>query len=58
VADRKLPPPKQVFLLFDSQGEWCGTYMSMEAAEDDAWGPRFRPSFTIRTYRLVPREAE
>lgn len=53
---RRKPAPRQLFALFDKDGEWAGTYGSAQAAHDDAWGPRFE-RYTVRKYQLACRRA-
>jgi hypothetical protein len=38
------------YVLYDRTRKRCGVYCSRQCAEDDAWGPRFRP-FTVRIER-------
>lgn len=50
----KKRPPKELWTLFDKDGDLAGTYASKEEARNDAWGPRFH-EYAIRRYDLVPR---
>ena len=42
-------PIKIARALIDNQGVTVGLYCSKDCAENDAWGPRFRPLLTRRT---------
>jgi len=55
---KRIYPQKYIYVLFDAKGEWCGTYDSRKEAERDACGPRFRPKYSVRQYRLVLRKDE
>lgn len=40
-----------VFVLYNANGQLFGHYGTREEAKDDAWGPAFRPGFTIVRFR-------
>ena len=44
-------PVKVARALIDSGGTVAGIYCSKACAENDAWGPRFRPFSTRRATR-------
>ena len=39
-----------LWALFDAEGEFCGVYMKEEEAHDEAWGPRFLPTYKVAKY--------
>lgn len=55
---KKKQPLKSIYVLYDNDGEWAGTYDTWDEADGDAVGPRFRPKYTVREYRLVLRKDE
>lgn len=54
----RMKPPKHLWVLFDADGVFAGTFATRQEAEEDAWGPRFRKGYRVRCYSLVPRGAE
>jgi hypothetical protein len=54
----KRKPYKSLWALFDHDGDFAGTYDSKDGAKEDAVGPRFRPSFSVRRYDLVKKKDE
>jgi hypothetical protein len=44
---------KTKYRLYDAKWQRFGDYCSRPCADDDAWGPRFRPTYHIR--RLARR---
>lgn len=57
MASKKKRPPKSLWALFTYDGTLAGAdYPTREAAEADAWGPAFRPSWSVREYRLAPEK--
>lgn len=55
---KKARPPEVFWALFDRYGKFFDVYATKEAASEDAHGPRFRPHFTVRAYKLVLRKDE
>jgi hypothetical protein len=56
---RRLKPPQRFWALFTADGRLFGChYASKQEAHDDAVGPAFRPTYTVREYGLVKRKDE
>lgn len=55
---KRLKPPPRFWALFDFEGRLFCYYDTKQEAKDDAVGPAFRPSYTIREYALVKRKDE
>jgi len=53
VRPKRLPPPEQVYVLFKNNGQVFSMWENKQDAIDDAMGPAFRPTFTVRTYVLA-----
>lgn len=56
---RKKPrakPLETVYGVYDAAGAFFGLYETLEEAQMDIYGPRFRPVSVIREYNLVPRK--
>jgi hypothetical protein len=54
MKNKKAKPLQFVYALYDNKGELFDLHMTDQEARDDAVGPRFRPTFTVRTYKLIP----
>lgn len=53
-AKKRISPPREVYVLFQNNGKVFSMWEEKEDAINDAMGPAFRPTFTVRTYVLAP----
>jgi hypothetical protein len=54
MKNKKEKPLSYVYALYDNKGRFFALWGTKQEAMDDAVGPRFRPTFVIRIYKLMP----